>query len=479
MSTPAHTKKLYLAEADDWLRRQGTPMIIPARRRAGDALVRCIPWVLWVSIVYTALGSLEYTLVVMGDGSDLTVASIQQGAFAAIPEEDTFIGTAAVILFALVIPVVSLLLIWVSHLLMTRTPVWVQYIAGVLTVITSGFIFSLGFNDVLGHPTPMPGFWWRFPLMVLLVVGIMFIGGDTVVGWSLKHVLHQLTFLPPMIAKVLPVLMVSVLFIFVNADVWKLANNMSFVRAFEACGAMSLLALFVMLTTSYERTRRLLGARQGDHVQEFTADEYDRAAHKAGGMWPCIHTHTAGREETVRRPLSVGEWINMLAIPVLGQIIQTVFFMTLVFGFFMWFSSIAITDQAIEAWLGTTPQRLRLAGVEFTIHAVVLKVTLIVSVFSGLSFVATTSGDERYARDFVKPMILRLRHILVVRDMYLALLSLDARQLPEYGENNSAEATDNTDTTESAADSDNTLSTLQEDTESDGVTSTGTSAGEG
>ena len=62
MSTPAHTKKLYLAEADDWLRRQGTPMIIPARRRAGDALVRCIPWVLWVSIVYTALGSLEYTL---------------------------------------------------------------------------------------------------------------------------------------------------------------------------------------------------------------------------------------------------------------------------------------------------------------------------------------------------------------------------------------------------------------------------------
>lgn len=181
----------------------------------------------------------------------------------------------------------------------------------------------------------------------------------------------------------------------------------------------------------------------------------------------------------MRRPLSVGEWINMLAIPVLGQIIQTVFFMTLVFGFFMWFSSIAITDQAIEAWLGTTPQRLRLAGVELTIHAVVLKVTLIVSVFSGLSFVATTSGDERYARDFVKPMILRLRHILVVRDMYLALLSLDARQLPEYGENNSAEATDNTDTTESAADSDNTLSTLQEDTESDGVTSTGASAGEG
>lgn len=81
---------------------------------------------------------------------------------------------------------------------------------------------------------------------------------------------------------------------------------------------MSLLALFVMLTTSYERTRRLLGAlakaimsrslrRMNMTVQRI----------KLAGCG-CAHTHTAGREETVRRPLSVGEWINMLAIPVLG-----------------------------------------------------------------------------------------------------------------------------------------------------------------
>lgn len=63
--------------------------------------------------------------------------------------------------------------------------------------------------------------------------------------------------------------------------------------------------------------------------------------------------------------------------------------------------------------VGYHPATIAPSRVEFTIHAVVLKVTLIVSVFSGLSFVATTSGDERYARDFVKPMILRLRHILV------------------------------------------------------------------
>lgn len=50
----------------------------------------------------------------------------------------------------------------------------------------------------------------------------------------------------------------------------------------------------------------------------------------------------------VRRPLMVVQWLNLLAIPILGQLIQTVFFVLLVFGFFSWFASVAVTDQTIE-----------------------------------------------------------------------------------------------------------------------------------
>lgn len=50
----------------------------------------------------------------------------------------------------------------------------------------------------------------------------------------------------------------------------------------------------------------------------------------------------------VRRPLMVVQWLNLLAIPSLGQLIQTVFFVLLVFGFFLWFASVAATDQTIE-----------------------------------------------------------------------------------------------------------------------------------
>ncbi|WP_294499162.1 hypothetical protein [uncultured Rothia sp.] len=51
-----------------------------------------------------------------------------------------------------------------------------------------------------------------FPLIVGAIYLAIFLGVDTVLGWSLKHAIHQLASLPPMIAKVLPVLMVSVLF---------------------------------------------------------------------------------------------------------------------------------------------------------------------------------------------------------------------------------------------------------------------------
>ena len=51
------------------------------------------------------------------------------------------------------------------------------------------------------------------------------------------------------------------------------------------------------------------------------------------------------------------------------------------------------------------PEHLKILGVDTNINAVVIKVSMIVAVFSGLSFVATTSSDEKYARSFLKPMI--------------------------------------------------------------------------
>lgn len=152
----------------------------------------------------------------------------------------------------LVMPIISRALITLVHLFMVRTPQWVQITAGTLTVLAAWALFITGvFEDsnLDGLDFVYDGA-QVFPLIVIGIYLAIFLGVDTVLGWSLKHAIHQLASLPPMIAKVLPVLMVSVLFIFVNADLWKLANGLGFPRTWAVLGLMGLLAVFVVVTTS-------------------------------------------------------------------------------------------------------------------------------------------------------------------------------------------------------------------------------------
>lgn len=146
----------------------------------------------------------------------------------------------------LVMPIVSGALITLVHLFMVRTPQRVQITARTLTVLVAWALFITGvFEDsnLDGLDFVYDGA-QAFPLIVAGIYLSIFLGADTILGWSLKHAIHQLASLPPMIAKVLPVLMVSVLFIFVNADLWKLANGLSFPRPWAVLGLMGLLAVF-------------------------------------------------------------------------------------------------------------------------------------------------------------------------------------------------------------------------------------------
>ena len=81
-----------------------------------------------------------------------------------------------------------------------------------------------------------------------------------------------------------------------------------------------------------------------------------------------------------------------------------------------------------RAVIGTKPDHLKILDLEVSYNAVVLKVMMIVAVFSGLSFVATTSSDDRHARDFLEPMVLRLRKILIIRDIYLSIFRYGRRR---------------------------------------------------
>ena len=429
---PLHYSKAdMLKQSNIWFRKQGAPLIIPARQRALDAFPRSVPWILWAGIMhicYIFLRDILLFLVedVKGSLPDYVKALTTNSALS-----DEVLPLLVLGGIFLVLPIISGVLIALTHKLMVRTPQWVQITTGILTVLFAGVLFTTGVFET----SSLDGLDFvydggkAFPLIVIGIYLAIFLGVDTVLGWSLKHAVHQLASLPPMIAKVLPVLMVSVLFIFVNADLWKLANGLSFPRTWAVLGLMGLLAVFVVVTTSLERTARLLGRYRGDDIARFTENDYEHAAALEGGIWNTAQDWVEEKKILEHRPLKVAPWSNLIIIPMIGQIIQAIFFMLLVFGFFMGFSSIAISDTTIESWMTVKPEHLKILGVDTNINAVVIKVSMIVAVFSGLSFVATTSSDEKYARSFLKPMIERIKHILIIRDIYLGLLTMPKNEV--------------------------------------------------
>ena len=429
---PLHYSKAdMLKQSNIWFRKQGAPLIIPARQRALDAFPRSVPWILWAGIMhicYIFLRDILLFLVedVKGSLPDYVKALTTNSALS-----DEVLPLLVLGGIFLVMPVIFGVFITLAHKLMVRTPQWVQITTGILTVLFAGVLFTAGVFET----SSLDGLDFvydggkAFPLIVIGIYLAIFLGVDTVLGWSLKQAIHQLASLPPMIAKVLPVLMVSVLFIFVNADLWKLANGLSFPRTWAVLGLMGLLAVFVVVTTSLERTMRLLGRYRGDDIARFTENDYEHAAALEGGIWNTAQDWVEEKKILEHRPLKVAPWSNLIIIPMIGQIIQAIFFMLLVFGFFMGFSSIAISDTTIESWMTVKPEHLKILGVDTNINAVVIKVSMIVAVFSGLSFVATTSSDEKYARSFLKPMIERIKHILIIRDIYLGLLTMPKNEV--------------------------------------------------
>ena len=235
-----------LKQSNIWFRKQGAPLIIPACQRALDAFPRSVPWILWAGIMHICYIFLRDILLMLVEDANGSLPDYIKALTSDNALRNEVLSMIVLGGIFLVMPVISGVLIALTHKLMVRTPRWAQTTLGSFKVLATGILFTTSIfetNALEGFDLVYDG-GQVFPLIVIGIYLAIFLDVDTILGWSLKHAIHQLASLPPMIAKVLPVLMVSVLFIFVNADLWKLANRLSFPRTWAVLGLMGLLAMF-------------------------------------------------------------------------------------------------------------------------------------------------------------------------------------------------------------------------------------------
>jgi len=254
-----------------------------------------------------------------------------------------------------------------------------------------------------------------FVLITLLAIWLTYLGFGSIASWAFRFAWVQLGALGTLMSRALPLLMLTVV-VYFTGELWQLAARMTRQRLWQVIGFLALVALIFVVTTIRDEVQALRDDR---------AASTDPKALLAGT--PLADGLT---DDPARTPLSRAEQFNVVAIMVVSQAIQVVFFTAGLFAFFLALGIIAIPYDVAVLWsaeetcaVGQPPCAGTWFGIHIPIPQTVVHTSLFVAVLSGLYFTVSTSVDPLYRQRFFEPLIADVAVSLAGRDAYLEMES--------------------------------------------------------
>ncbi len=236
-----------------------------------------------------------------------------------------------------------------------------------------------------------------------------FLRMGTMLRWALRRTFGSLGLLLPLLTRALPLLLLAVTFLFINAEVWQVAALMSRSVLWWAVGFFAAFGVLFLL------------ARLPEEVQ---AVEEDVVGDRIAGV--CSGTPAAGAARRLGgdvTPLPRFARANLVLVLLFSQAIQ-VFLLSLgLFAFFMAFGALTIPDSTIEVWTGEPVSLLPSAiGRTLPVTNDLFQVSVFLAAFSGLYFTVSAVTDENYRRQFFAGLSAELERAIAVHAVYQALL---------------------------------------------------------
>ncbi|AKK27709.1 hypothetical protein [Mycobacterium sp. EPa45] len=384
---PAATRR----DVQEWFLARGLPLVLTRRVRSRRLIARSAP-------VVSGIGALIAVTALVADFSDGQVAIgtvLRLGAMAAVLTAAPFVlyllhragttrseaGRRSAALFVMALFVIG------------------------LPLVDRGWT-GLTAAEVAG-----------FGIVALLAVWLTYLGIGSIVLWAFRFAWVQFGALGTLMSRALPLLMLTVV-VYFTGELWQLSARMTRERLWQTIGFLALVALVFMVVTIRDEVQALRDDRSGRH---------DSVVLLAG-------TPLATETEPDRTPLSLAEQGNVVAVMVVAQAIQVVFFTTGLFVFFLALGTIAIPDDVTVLWsaeqscpVGQPPCAGTWFGIHVPIPQTVVHTSLFVAVLSGLYFTVSTSVDPLYRQRFFDPLIADVAVSLAGRDAYLEMEAGDDR----------------------------------------------------
>ena len=259
--------------------------------------------------------------------------------------------------------------------------------------------------------TAGPGVWITVMFLGLLWYASTALHAGPILGFALSRTLGSLRYLVPMASRALPLLLVFVTFLFVNAEAWEMTTNLPFGLLWFTVLLMFGLAVLFLLTRLPEEVDRtddevddafVVRACAGTPLEEASREVADDPA-----IDPQAYAQVQGFER----------W-NLILVLLVIQTVQVLLLAATVFVFFMLFGSLVMQEETQVAWSGADP--LRTLPYLDSVSVSLTKVSLFLASFSGFYFTVSAVTDDTYRRQFFSVVERQLERAVGMRAVYLA-----------------------------------------------------------
>jgi len=156
-------------------------------------------------------------------------------------------------------------------------------------------------------------------IVAMLAIWLTYLGFGSIALWAFRFASVQLGALGTLMSRALPLMMITVV-VYFTGELWQLAARLSRQRLWQTIGFLAVVAIIFVIATIRDEVRALRDDR---------AEQSDPARLLEGTPLAM----EAGHQPT-RTPLSLAEQVNVVAVMVVSQAIQVVFFTAGLFVFF-------------------------------------------------------------------------------------------------------------------------------------------------
>lgn len=233
--------------------------------------------------------------------------------------------------------------------------------------------------------------------------------------WAIVQTMRQLANVTNVFARSLPLLLLFTMFMFFNAELWKIADDLPDLFFWSAIALLVAVgSLFIALRLPRELTEIShfdSWAEVGDTARDTPVAEVDLSGLPDPPNIPKLRRRARA---------------NVGLVLFFSQAVQIVLVTVTIGAFYVAFGSLTVVDSTIAQWTGqadiTTLWSFHLGSNTVVVSLELVRTSVFVAAVAGLQFTVAALTDSTYRVEFYTELSRQIRRSIAVRDIYAAVL---------------------------------------------------------